>query len=113
MDWQLISMLGMFLFSLLYIATLYHLAHGRERQAMEAGARVVLEALTRDGRIMPETSIAQDGSAVNIGEEDYKIGGDEQAESLPDVIVARNERHAQQIGEKITEDLLRHTGLNK
>lgn len=113
MDWQLITVLGMFLFSLLYLATLYHLAHGRERQAMEAGARVVLEALTRDGRIMAEAAPNGPGEPVNIGEVDFEMPHEEPASAIPEVIIARNERMAQQLGERITDDLLNHAGLNK
>ena len=110
MDWQLIVLLAMFLGALLYVATLYHLAHGRERKAVELGARLVMEALTRDGRIMPdEAAIAVKAEPVNLGEEDFAIEVPDPV--IPDVIVARSERAAQQIGERITEDLLKHAGL--
>lgn len=112
MDWQLIITLGMFLFAVLYIATLYHLAHGRERQAMEAGARVVLEALTRDGRIMAEVVPVSPGEPLNLGEEDFAPPLNEEL-VIPEVIVARNEAAAKQMGDKIMNDLLKHTGLNK
>ena len=112
MDWQLITVLGMFLFSLLYLATLYHLAHGRERQAMEAGARVVLEALTRDGRIMAEDVALTPAEPLNLGEEDFTPPLNDET-VLPDVIIARNERAAKQMGDKIMGDLLKHTGLDK
>jgi len=114
MDWQLITLLAMFLFALLYVATLYHLAHGRERKAVELGARLVMEALTRDGRLLAEAPTPVALEPVNIGEEDYEMRQpepprDKDGEPIPDIIVARNEKAAQQIGEKIMDDLLRYT----
>lgn len=113
MDWQLITLLGMFLTALLYIATLYHLAHGRERRAVELGARIVMEALTRDGRIMPDAQAVAQGEPLNLGEEDFMPQVDADGDPLPDIIVARNERMAQQIGDRILDDLMRHVDDRK
>ena len=89
-----------------YIATLYHLAHGNESKAVERGAQIVIDALKRDGRLIePEPRPAE---AVNIGEEDYEV---EQVPNIPDVIVARSDDHAKQIGDRLVEDLLK--GLTK
>ena len=110
MDWQLITILAMFLFALLYLATLYHLAHGNERKAMEMGARVVLEALTRDGRIMPAEQAGTPAEAVHVGEEDF--APEAEAPELPEIIVARNERAARQIGDRIMADILATEGRN-
>ena len=116
MDWQAITIIGMFLSALMYIATLYHLAHGKEREAVEMGAKLVMEALTRDGRIMAEAIPIVDPEPVNIGEEEFiqqELQLDPKAgEIIPDILVARNERAAQQIGEKIMDDLLRYTDGN-
>ena len=89
-----------------YVTTLYHLAHGYESKAVERGAQIVIDALKRDGRLVePEPRPAE---AVNIGEEDYEI---EQTPNIPDVIVARSDDHAKQIGDRLVEDLLK--GLTK
>ena len=89
-----------------YVTTLYHLAHGNESKAVERGAQIVIDALKRDGRLVePEPRPAE---AVNIGEEDYEI---EQVPNIPDVIVARSDDHAKQIGDRLVEDILK--GLTK
>ena len=108
MHWQELTLIGMFLAALLYIATLYHLAHGRERKAVELGAQIVLDALTRDGRIMATaTSSDTPDQAVNLGEDEQVEEVDTDGDGLPDVIVARNERAAQQYGERILNDLMK------
>ena len=94
------------LIAVCYVTTLYHLAHGNESKAVERGAQIVIDALKRDGRLVePEPRPAE---AVNIGEEDYEI---EQTPNIPDVIVARSDDHAKQIGDRLVEDLLK--GLTK
>ena len=90
-----------------YVTTLYHLAHGYESKAVERGAQIVIDALRRDGRLMDEP-VPPPQEAVNIGEEDYEI---EQEPNIPDVIVARSDDHAKQIGDRLVEDLLK--GLTK
>ena len=109
MHWQELTLIGMFLAALLYIATLYHLAHGRERKAVELGAQIVLDALTRDGRIMATAAPAPaPDQAVNLGDDDGQVEEvDTDGDGLPDVIVARNERAAQQYGERILNDLMK------
>ena len=108
MHWQELTLIGMFLAALLYIATLYHLAHGRERKAVELGAQIVMDALTRDGRIMATTTPAPTpDQAVNLGEDEKVEEVDTDGDGLPDVIVARNERAAQQYGERILNDLMK------
>jgi hypothetical protein len=105
MDWQILVLIGMFLASLCYLATLYHLAHGRERKAVALGAGLVMEALTRDGRIMPEGAKAdEDGKPLNIGEEDYE---EQDPLTLADVIVARSERAAEQIGDRLVAGMVK------
>ena len=89
-----------------YVTTLYHLAHGNESKAVERGAQIVIDALKRDGRLVEPESRPME--AVNIGEEDYEI---EQVPNIPDVIVARSDDHAKQIGDRLVEDLLK--GLTK
>ena len=113
MDWQLITILAMFIGAILYIATLYHLAHGRERKAMETGARIVMDALTRDGRLMPDEVQPEKAEPVHLGEEDFTHQVDTDGNPLPDIIVARNERAAAQIGERIMADILETANASK
>jgi len=106
MAWQDLTLTAMFLALVAYLATLYHLAHGRERLAVEMGAKIVLDALTRDGRIMGEAPVrAGRDEAINL-EDDF--GGEELAEegNLPPIIVTRNAKAAEQIGDRITRDLM-------
>ena len=67
------------------------------------GAKTVMDALTRDGRTAPEKPAAI-GEPVNIGEEDYEVNI---GPKLPDIIIARNQKAAEQIGDRITDDLMR------
>lgn len=70
---------------------------------MDAGAKLVLTALARDGRVASEDSPKQ-VEAINLGEEDYEIRHEP---VLPDIIVARNQKMAEQIGDRLVADLMR------
>ena len=104
MGWQELTLIGMFLFSMLYVATLYHLAHGRETKAMEMGARVVIDALTRDGRIMPESVSIFPGEEgpVNLDEEQVMpMFEAEEPGGLPEILIARSNRAAKQMADNL------------
>ena len=103
MDWQTATIVGLFLV-LAYAMTLYHLAHGNEVKAVDRGAKLVLDALARDGRIAPDRTAEDKIEAVNLGEEDYTPMNEQ---PVPDIIIARNQKHAEQIGDRITDDLMR------
>ena len=91
-----------------YTITLYHLAHGNERKATRIGADIVLESMERDARIAPKRQVQDEPppKVGNIGEEDFSLE-DVEVEGLPDIIVARSAKHAEQIGDRITDDLLK------
>lgn len=90
------------------------------KEAMESGAKIAqdsftmgcretLNALERDGRLMPLSSPVEGRQeAVNIGEEDYTIT--DETTGLPDIIVARNQRVGEQIGDRINSDLMDFIG---
>lgn len=69
------------------------------------GAQTVLDALHRDGRIAATDAPAKPEGATNIGEEDYEIHNENPA--LPSIIVARNQRMAEQIGDRLAADIMR------
>jgi len=48
--------IGIFTAALCYCFTLYHKAHGRDVDAVQAGGNLVMEALRRDGRLMSSQS---------------------------------------------------------
>jgi len=90
--------------AVLYMATLYHMAHGNESKAVERGAQIVIDALKRDGWLM-DTAEQRPQEAVNIGEEDFTPSYT--TSTVPDVIVARNEDMAKQIGDRLMDDLMK------
>lgn len=73
------------------------------RESIECGSRIVLDALARDGRVSPQSE-AKPVEAVNLGEEDYEFPVDDN--KLPDIIVARNQKVAEQIGDRLLGDLM-------
>jgi hypothetical protein len=105
MDWQTLTLIGMLLALIAYIQTLYHLAHGNERKAVEMGSKIVLEALCRDGRIAKSVSpeVTED-KPVNIDEDEQ--GAPEEEGELSPIIMSRSKRHAEQIGEKLNRELM-------
>lgn len=106
MDIQTLILIGMFLALIAFTLTLYHLAHGNERKAVEQGARLVLESLQRQGRIAPEQTAPVEDGPVNIGEEDYERFQTDEAE-YPEIIIARNRKAAEQMGDAISDDIMR------
>lgn len=95
-------LISLLVIAILYVATLAHLGRGNAKEMMEAGAKLILESLERQGRISP-AGVSFPDEAVNIGEEDYKV---EESQPLPDIIVARNKKHAEQIGDKLVGELM-------
>jgi len=92
------------LVAVLYLATLYHLAHGNESKAVKRGAQIVIDALKRDGQLM-DTIEKRPDEAVNIGEEDFAPNFT--TSTVPDVIVARNEDMAKQIGDRLMDEMMK------
>jgi hypothetical protein len=80
-----------------YLFYLYHKAHGKESSAVKMGADIVLSSLQRQGRIMGQEEDDKD-MAFNI-EDDFSETPVEEKPAIPDIIVARSEKAAQQIGE--------------
>lgn len=74
-------------------------------EAFTLGSKAVLDALTRDGRIAGEVIDKVTDEAINIGEEDYEIHPENPV--LADIIIARNQQAAEQMGDKINDDLMR------
>ena len=110
MDTTTFGLLTLLILLAAYTMTLYHRAHGSEKKSVEMGAKIVLEALRRDGRISgadnKETDVVR---AVNIGEELYTDTEQDKDESeIPDIIVARSKKHADQIGDRLSEDLMKN-----
>jgi len=103
MTWQYLTLIGWLLVLVVYVMTLYHLAHGNERKAVELGARLVLQAMQADGRILDPTAPADPdaGKPFNIGEDDFVQDDESLSSAIPDVIVARSEQAAEQIGDRL------------
>ena len=103
MDWQLIVLIGMFLTVVVIVMSLYHLAHGNERKAVELGAKIVIDAMIRDGRLSRDIEPDDDARAFNI--EDDEIETEENPE-FPDIILARSKQHAEQIGDAVLKETM-------
>ena len=74
------------------------------KDGFQVGSGTVMTALTRDGRIAPDRPTEDKIEAVNLGEEDYTPVNEH---PVPDIIIARNQKHAEQIGDRITDDLMK------
>jgi hypothetical protein len=109
MSTQTLILIGMFLAVICYILTLYHMAHGNESKAVAQGAEIVLMALARDGRILPDGQESTSERSLNLGEEDFSRPEEER--EISGVILARSEKHAEQIGDRINSDLMKE--MNK
>lgn len=101
-EWVVVTVIGMFLACIAYILTLYHQAHGNERKAVAQGAKIVLDALKADGKLMADDIVHAE--PFNMGEEEYQIVKEPE---LSPVIIARNQKAAEQIGDRVVDDLMR------
>lgn len=82
-----------------YCFYLYHKAHGRDVDAVVKGAQIVIDALQQDGRIEPLAEPADDGKPWHVdsfGEEDQ--AEEEEEGPYDDILVARSQRAAEQMG---------------
>lgn len=73
---------------------------------IDSGAKLVLDALARDGRVAP-ANYEPPKEAVNLDEDQYS---QYQGQEFPDLILARNEKHAEQIGDRVLGELLNSMG---
>ena len=102
---QILTVIALLLVLVAYVITLYHRAHGNEAKAIAQGAQIVIDALTKDGQLMPEPLVSEAPEAINIGEEEYEPV---EPVVMPDIITARSDKMAEQMGEQINNDLMRH-----
>lgn len=101
---ELLILIGIFVFFAGYILTLYHLAHGNERKAVELGARLVMKSLQRQGKIAPAGQ-QEELRAFNLDDE---FSPEEPADpDLPDIILTRSAKAGEQIGDRLAADIMR------
>ena len=103
MDWQTLTLIAMCLATVITIMTLYHMAHGNERKAVELGAKIVVDSLIKQGRLAPDVSYRPDG-AVNL-DDDFGEPMNEEPK-IDEILMARNRKQAQQMGDAMLDEVM-------
>ena len=84
---------------------LYHKAHGRDVDAVRSGGELVMDALTRDGKLMSDTK-DDHVSVFNYSDNDEEEAKDEELSEDMAKILEANQRFADQQAERQVDSVM-------
>lgn len=92
--------------SICYALHVYHKAHGSESAAVAVGAELVIKALVADGRLLdPERQESEAIEGPVVLDDGFSGGEGVSPGGVPDLILARSQKHAEQLAAKEYADL--------